>query len=125
MLWFCFISALTCGFNKVQDKSDGLSSGCSHIEGGPKSNFADCESDAKEQDGNVINWGSGNCYFKLCDDVEDLRFTSSSGSWDVYQYQCQAGEVIEMQLEYKNWSGINSQLFIILRQVFVHAVSLI
>ena len=90
------LSALTCDYEKVQDRSEGLSSGCSHIGGGPKSNFNACKSDAKEENGNVINWGGGNCHFKLCDDEEDLQLTQAAGGWDVYQYQCQAGEICNL-----------------------------
>ena len=91
--FFNIHSAPRCTFKKEMDKYMGMASSCGHTGGGIYNDIDDCKADATESSANVINWNGGQCYFKNCVDVHALQLTSSLGGWDVYVFQCEAGEL--------------------------------
>ena len=79
-----------CTFRKVSDRSEGRATDCLHL-GGDRSVYTleSCKMATQEANGNAFNWLTvGDCYFKWCEDVKDLKLTTDNGGWDVYALEC-------------------------------------
>ena len=84
-----------CEFKQKWDKSEGKASDCEQKGGsvlagsGSGYTLEQCKIATQENNGNVLNWKEdGQCYFKWCKDIMDLKPTTSHGGWDVYALEC-------------------------------------
>ena len=78
-----------CTFRKVWDRSDGRATNCSSL-GGSDSGYTleSCKTATQAANGNAFNWKDVFCYFKRCEDIEDLKLNTGDGGWDVYVLEC-------------------------------------
>ena len=67
-------------------------SDCLHIGGGDEfESLAKCQEAAKKEGGNMINWHSGLCNYKKCEDVEKPHMKMNSRGYDIYALECRKG----------------------------------
>ena len=69
-----------------------VASSCHHLGGGKDFTLEACKAETYALGGNVFNYHQPSCYVKLCEDVDDPKWTYDYGGWDVYalhrKYRC-------------------------------------
>ena len=63
-----------------------------HLGGGRSADYTleFCNETAIQTPGaNVFNWKDGACFFKKCDNIEDVKPTTQHGGYNVYVLKCE------------------------------------
>ena len=87
-----YFSGPSCDFIKVHERSEGVVTDCPHVGGGAGFTFDGCQVAAKKNNANAFSWRDGQCYYKKCEDVNDLKLREHSTGYEVYKLPCEGGE---------------------------------
>ena len=95
-----YFSGPSCDFIKVRERSEGVVTDCPHVGGGGGFTLNSCQAAAKKQNANAFSWWDGRCYYKKCEDVNDLEIIPHKDGYYVYKLPCEGGEDPHIVLAY-------------------------